>query len=91
MSTVDLVTGEAMVVLQDRPVAALSPWLAEAVAECSGTSRALQLRRPPRCLKCLLSKLTKEELSSSTKKATSAFAIKRPVPAFHCWLLRAVA
>lgn len=46
MSTVDLVTGEAMVVLQDRPVAALSPWLAEAVAECADTSRALQLVTP---------------------------------------------
>jgi hypothetical protein len=59
-------------------------WWLEAAQE---SGYFLALRRPPQYLKCLLSKLTKEKLSSSNEKATSAFVTKK-VPAFHGWLLQ---
>ncbi|MQY04445.1 DUF6177 family protein [Actinomadura macrotermitis] len=43
MSTVDALTDKSMVVLQDRPVVALSAWLADAARECAGTGRTLRL------------------------------------------------
>ncbi|WP_242613938.1 DUF6177 family protein [Actinomadura roseirufa] len=46
MSTVDAVTDQAMVVLQDRPLVRLSAWLAEAAADCAGSGRTLQLVTP---------------------------------------------
>ncbi|WP_243774618.1 DUF6177 family protein [Actinomadura barringtoniae] len=46
MSTVDVLTDQAMVVLQDRPVVALSPWLSEAIGECADSGRTLQLVTP---------------------------------------------
>ncbi|MFD0691539.1 DUF6177 family protein [Actinomadura fibrosa] len=46
MSTVDALTDQAMVVLQDRPVVPLSAWLARIVGECAGSGRTLQLVTP---------------------------------------------
>ncbi|MBX6767709.1 MAG: hypothetical protein IRY90_11250, partial [Actinomadura rubrobrunea] len=46
MSTVDALTDQAMVVLQDRPVVALHAWLAEALDDCIGSGRTLQLVTP---------------------------------------------
>ncbi|MDL4814878.1 DUF6177 family protein [Actinomadura opuntiae] len=46
MSIVDALTDQAMVVLQDRPVVALSAWLNRALGECAGTGRTLQLVTP---------------------------------------------
>ncbi|HEX2314180.1 MAG TPA: DUF6177 family protein [Thermomonospora sp.] len=46
-AVLDVVTPRSMVVLQDRPVVALSPWLAEAMAEASGSGRTLQVVTPP--------------------------------------------
>ncbi|WP_329519284.1 DUF6177 family protein [Spirillospora sp. NBC_01491] len=46
MSTVDALTDQAMVVLQDRPVVPLSPWLSQAMDDCGGTGRTLQLVTP---------------------------------------------
>ncbi|WP_242891238.1 DUF6177 family protein [Actinomadura litoris] len=46
MSTVDALTDQAMVVLQDRPVIPLSGWLARAVADCAESGRTLQLLTP---------------------------------------------
>lgn len=47
MSTaIDVMTPQAMLVLQDRPVMALSPWLAEALAECTASGRGLQIVTP---------------------------------------------
>ncbi|MBW8485297.1 DUF6177 family protein [Actinomadura parmotrematis] len=46
MSTVDALTDRAMVVLQDRPVVAMSPWLAGAARECAGTGRVLEIVTP---------------------------------------------
>ncbi|MFI0450843.1 DUF6177 family protein [Actinomadura sp. 6N118] len=46
MSTVDALTDQAMVVLQDRPVVALHPWLAEAIDASADSGRILQLVTP---------------------------------------------
>lgn len=46
MSTVDALTDQAMVVLQDRPVVPLSPWLSRVLAECAAGGRTLQLVTP---------------------------------------------
>lgn len=46
MSIVDALTDQAMVVLQDRPVVALSAWLNRALGECAASGRALQLVTP---------------------------------------------
>jgi len=46
MSTVDALTDQAMVVLQDRPVVPLSAWLTTVVAECADSGRTLQLVTP---------------------------------------------
>ncbi|MEW2355411.1 DUF6177 family protein [Spirillospora sp. NPDC029432] len=46
MSTVDVLTDQAMVVLQDRPVVPLTAWLAETLADCGETGRTLQLVTP---------------------------------------------
>ncbi|MGI5166796.1 DUF6177 family protein [Spirillospora sp. CA-253888] len=46
MSTVDALTEQAMVVLQDRPVVPLSGWLAGVLADCADTGRTLQLVTP---------------------------------------------
>ncbi|WP_131732350.1 DUF6177 family protein [Actinomadura formosensis] len=46
MSTVDALTDQAMVVLQDRPVVPLSAWLDRALADCAETGRTLQLVTP---------------------------------------------
>ncbi|WP_240808623.1 DUF6177 family protein, partial [Actinomadura geliboluensis] len=46
MSTVDALTDQAMVVLQDRPVVPLSAWLNKALADCAETGRTLQLVTP---------------------------------------------
>ncbi|WP_433332690.1 DUF6177 family protein [Spirillospora sp. CA-294931] len=48
MSTVDAVTGRAMVVLQDRPVVALTAWLDQALTDCAETGRTLQVVTPLR-------------------------------------------
>jgi Family of unknown function (DUF6177) len=44
---VDVITGRAAVVLQDRPVVPLSAWLAAAVRLCAGSGRGLQVVTPP--------------------------------------------
>ncbi|WP_346044914.1 DUF6177 family protein [Actinomadura chokoriensis] len=46
MSTVDALTDQAMVVLQDRPVVPLSTWLNRALGDCADTGRTLQLVTP---------------------------------------------
>lgn len=46
MAAIDTVTDEAMVVLQDRPVVAMSPWLVRALEECGEPRRMLQLVTP---------------------------------------------
>jgi hypothetical protein len=46
-AVLDVLTAQAMVVLQDRPVVALTPWLAEALEECTGSGRTLQIVTPP--------------------------------------------
>ncbi|MFC5745992.1 DUF6177 family protein [Actinomadura rugatobispora] len=46
MSTVDVVTDQAMVLLQDRPVVPLTAWTAEAIGECAESGRTLQLVTP---------------------------------------------
>ncbi len=46
MSTVDVLTDQAMVVLQDRPVIALTGWISEALADCAASGRTLQLVSP---------------------------------------------
>ncbi|WP_208835552.1 DUF6177 family protein [Streptomyces alboniger] len=43
----DLVTDQAAVVMQDRPVVAMTTWLTEAVRTAAETDRALQLLTPP--------------------------------------------
>src|SRR5262249_41809942 len=53
------------------------PWIR---SDAAFSQRAPQLRRLPQCLKYLPSKVTKEELSSFTKKATSASATRRSAP-----------
>ncbi|TNY34486.1 DUF6177 family protein [Thermomonospora catenispora] len=45
-AVLDVMTPQAMVVLQDRPVAALTPWLAEALGECASSGRTLQIVTP---------------------------------------------
>jgi len=44
---VDVVTERVAVVLQDRPVVPFSAWLADAVRQCAGSGRGLQLVTPP--------------------------------------------
>ena len=44
---VDVVTGRAGVVLQDRPVVPFSAWLADAVRVCAASGRGLQVVTPP--------------------------------------------
>ncbi|GGV20034.1 hypothetical protein GCM10010182_47300 [Actinomadura cremea] len=46
MSIVDALTDRAMVVIQDRPVVPLTPWLAETIGECAESGRTLQLVTP---------------------------------------------
>ncbi|WP_026313402.1 DUF6177 family protein [Actinomadura flavalba] len=46
MSTVDALTGQAMVVLQDRPLVALSAWISGAARDCAEAGRALQVVTP---------------------------------------------
>ncbi|WP_026341619.1 DUF6177 family protein [Actinomadura atramentaria] len=46
MSTVDALTGQAMVVLQDRPLVALSAWISGALRDCEESGRTLQLVTP---------------------------------------------
>jgi hypothetical protein len=46
MSTVDALTDQAMVVLQDRPVVPLSAWLNRALGDCADSGRILQLVTP---------------------------------------------
>ncbi|WP_262402779.1 DUF6177 family protein [Actinomadura sp. CNU-125] len=46
MSIVDALTDRAMVVLQDRPLVPLTPWLASTIAECTESGRTLQLVTP---------------------------------------------
>lgn len=46
MSTVDALTDQAMVVLQDRPLVPLSAWLNRAFADCAAGGRTLQLVTP---------------------------------------------
>ncbi|WUH98118.1 DUF6177 family protein [Spirillospora sp. NBC_00431] len=46
MSTVDALTDQAMVVLQDRPLVPLSGWLAKALGDCAASGRTLQLVTP---------------------------------------------
>jgi hypothetical protein len=46
MSTVDALTDQAMVVLQDRPLVALAAWLVDALDDCAGSGRTLQLVTP---------------------------------------------
>jgi len=46
-AVLDVMTAQAMVVLQDRPVVALTPWLAAALEECAGSGRALQIVTSP--------------------------------------------
>ncbi|MDI5965536.1 DUF6177 family protein [Streptantibioticus silvisoli] len=44
---VDVLTERAAVAIQDRPVIALTSWLADAYAGCAATHRALQIVTPP--------------------------------------------
>ncbi|MEU2952864.1 DUF6177 family protein [Streptomyces xanthochromogenes] len=44
---VDIQTGRVSVVVQDRPVIALTTWLSDVLAETAGQGRALQLVTPP--------------------------------------------
>ncbi|WP_235828261.1 DUF6177 family protein [Actinomadura rubteroloni] len=46
MSTVDALTEQAMVVLQDRPLVALSAWIGGALRDCEESGRTLQLVTP---------------------------------------------
>ncbi|MFI0410745.1 DUF6177 family protein [Actinomadura sp. 3N508] len=46
MSTVDALTDQAMVVLQDRPLVPLSAWLNNALGDCTASGRTLQLVTP---------------------------------------------
>src|SRR5690606_41786074 len=46
MSTVDALTAQAMVVLQDRPLVPLSAWLNKALGDCAASGRPLQLVTP---------------------------------------------
>ncbi|TQM67218.1 hypothetical protein FHX41_0823 [Actinomadura hallensis] len=46
MSTVDALTDQAMVVLQDRPLVPLSAWLNKALGDCAASGRTLQLVTP---------------------------------------------
>ncbi|GAA4234921.1 hypothetical protein GCM10022254_40960 [Actinomadura meridiana] len=46
MSTVDALTDQAMVVLQDRPLVPLTAWLTKALGECTASGRTLQLVTP---------------------------------------------
>ncbi|WP_233526206.1 DUF6177 family protein [Actinomadura spongiicola] len=46
MSTVDALTDQAMVVLQDRPLVPLTAWLNKAVGDCAASDRTLQLVTP---------------------------------------------
>ncbi|MCW2939507.1 MAG: hypothetical protein JWN00_2492 [Actinomycetia bacterium] len=45
----DALTAHAMVVLQDRPVIAFSPWLAGALRECTESGISLQIVSPSEC------------------------------------------
>ncbi|MCW2902952.1 MAG: hypothetical protein JWO67_5217 [Streptosporangiaceae bacterium] len=46
LPAVDVMTPNAMVVLQDRPVVTFNPWLAEALRVCGASGRALQIVTP---------------------------------------------
>ncbi|WP_344591273.1 DUF6177 family protein [Actinomadura vinacea] len=46
MSTVDVLTDQAMVLLQDRPVVPLTTWMADAIGDCAESGRTLQLVTP---------------------------------------------
>ncbi|MFC7731676.1 DUF6177 family protein [Actinomadura keratinilytica] len=46
MSIVDALTDQAMVVLQDRPLVALHPWLAGLLDDCTASGRTLHLVTP---------------------------------------------
>lgn len=46
-TVLDMQTAQAAVVLQDRPLVALTPWLAALLGECKSSGRMLQLVTPP--------------------------------------------